>query len=234
MLRDVLIEEPVISFSDCIIQFYFFAVSGTLECLLLTVMSYDRYLAICKPLHYHLLMNHRFCWVTVFTSWTLSNFLNIITTSTIFQLQFCGPNKIDHFFCDLIPILKLSCSDTTIIQIALKSMIALLVVIPFCIVSVSYIYILVTIFEIPSNIGRKRAFSTCSSHLTVVSIYYGTLFCVYLIPSGGQSWNTSKFLSLLYTMVTPLMNPIIYSLRNKDFKKSVRKLISFSFSLAQH
>ncbi|KAM5171580.1 olfactory receptor 11L1-like [Mantella aurantiaca] len=231
MLHVVLIEEGAMSFTNCISQFYFFAIAGLLECLLLTVMSYDRYLAICKPLHYTLIMDHRFCWVTVITCWTLSILIMFINTLTISQLQFCGPNIIDYFFCDLDPILELSCSDTTIVQIVLKSMIAVVVVIPFNIITVSYVYIIVTILEIPSINGRKTAFSTCSSHLMVVSIYYGTLFSVYLVPHGGQSRNIAKFLSLLYTVVTPLMNPIIYSLRNKDFKKAVGKLIRFcSFS----
>ncbi|KAM5171579.1 olfactory receptor 1468-like [Mantella aurantiaca] len=233
MLRAVLFEEATLSFIDCIAQFYFFAVTENLECLLLTVMAYDRYLAICKPLHYTLIMNPKFCWVTVITCWTFSIFIICINTLTICQLQFCGPNMIDHFFCDLDPILELSCSDKAIVQIVLKSMIAAVVVIPFNIIIVSYISIIVTIFEIPSINGRKKAFSTCSSHLTVVSIYYGTLVCVYLVPRRGQSRNIAKYLAVLYTVVTPLMNPIIYSLRNKDFKKAVGKLISFTARLVQ-
>ncbi|XP_077329800.1 olfactory receptor 1468-like [Lithobates pipiens] len=233
MLHDILMKEARISFSGCFSQLYFFAVASTLECLLLTVMSYDRYLAICKPLHYTLIMNHKCCWVTVITCWILSISVIFINVLTVSQLQFCGPNMIDNFFCDLEPILKLSCSRTSILQIAFTLIIAVVVVIPFCIVIVSYIYILVTVFEIPSINGRKRTFSTCSSHLTVVSIYYGTLFGVYIVPNRGQSWNMAKFMSLLYTIVTPLMNPIIYSLRNNDFKQALGKLISFSSSLAQ-
>ncbi|KAM5171575.1 olfactory receptor 11L1-like [Mantella aurantiaca] len=234
MLHAVLTEKVTMSFSDCITQFYFFAAAGLLECLLLTVMSYDRYLAICKPLHYTLIMNHHICQVAVITCWALSIFIIFFSTLAISQLHFCGPNIIDHFFCDLDPILELSCSDTTIVQIVLKSIIAVVVVIPFSIVTVSYVDIIVTIFEIPSLDGRKRTFSTCSSHLTAVSIYYGTLFGVYLVPRRRQSWNTAKFLSLMYTVVTPLMNPIIYSLRNKDFKKAVNKMMNFSTKSVQH
>ncbi|XP_073479883.1 olfactory receptor 11L1-like [Aquarana catesbeiana] len=233
-LHTVLVEETIISFSGCIVQFYFFAVAGTLQCLLLTVMSYDRYLAICKPLHYTLIMNPRLCWIMIITSWTLIIFVVLINTFTIAMLQFCGPNIINHFFCDLNPILKISCSDTTIIQPVFTTLSAIFVVTPFFIIIISYVYIIITIFEIPSITGRQKVFSTCSSHLTVVFIYFGTLFCVYLVPRRGQLWNNSKFLSLFYTVVTPLMNPIIYSLRNKDFKEVVGKYINLSTNSVQH
>ncbi|CAI9590054.1 unnamed protein product [Staurois parvus] len=234
MLHAVLMEEATLSFSNCISQVYFFGVAGMSECLLLTVMSYDRYLAICKPLHYTLKMNHQFCWITVITCWALSISIIFISILTVSQLPFCGPNSIDHFFCDLDPILKISCSDTTIIQSAFTMLSVIVVVIPFFIILISYVYIIITIFEIPSIDGRQKVFSTCSSHLTVVFIYFGTLFCVYLVPRRGHSWNISKFLSLFYTIVTPLMNPIIYSLRNKDFKEVVRKYINLSANSVQH
>ncbi|XP_018428349.1 PREDICTED: olfactory receptor 1468-like [Nanorana parkeri] len=226
MLHAVLRNTTTVSVSGCLTQFYFFAATETLECLLLTAMSYDRYLAICKPLHYTLLMNHQFCWIIVVTSWSLSFSAVLISTLTISTLQLCGPNIINHFFCDLDPILQLSCSDTTIIQLESTSLSAMFAVVPFFIIVVSYVYIIVTIFEIPSITGRQKVFSTCSSHLTVVSIFYGTIVCVYLIPSRGQSWDITKFLSLLYTVVTPLLNPIIYSLKNKDIKQVVGKIIN--------
>ncbi|CAI9590053.1 unnamed protein product [Staurois parvus] len=232
-LHALLVKEFIMSFSGCITQFYFFVVAEAGEYFLLTAMSYDRYLAICRPLHYTSIMNQHFCWIMVSICWILSMLLVLIYTITITNLQFCGPNVIDHYFFDLGPILQLSCSETTTLQIAFKLMIAIVVVIPFCIVIVSYIYIIVTIFEIPSINGRKRTFSTCSSHLTVVSIYYGTLFGVYIVPNRGQSRNMAKFLSLLYTIVTPMVNPIIYSLRNNDFKKAIGKLMNLSFTLAQ-
>ncbi|KAM5170510.1 olfactory receptor 1496-like [Mantella aurantiaca] len=224
-LHAVLVEEMKILLSDCILQFYFFAVSGTLESLLLTVMSYDRYLAICRPLHYSSIMTSKLCWVLIAISWTLSFSVVSIHTITISKLQFCGPDVIDHFFCDLVPILELSCIDTAMVQLEATLSSLILIVVAFFIIIVSYIYIIIIILEIPSITGRQKVFSTCSSHLTVVSIYYGTLACVYLVPSRGLSWNTTKFLSLLYTVVTPLMNPIIYSLRNKDFKKIVVQLV---------
>ncbi|XP_077329813.1 olfactory receptor 11L1-like [Lithobates pipiens] len=226
MLHTVLENSTTVSVSECITQFYFFAATESLECLLLTVMSYDRYVAICKPLHYTLLMSHQFCWITVIISWSLSFLAVLIPTLTISTLQFCGPNIIDHFFCDLDPILQLSCSDTTIVQLEATSLSAVFAVIPFFIIIVSYVYIIVTIFEIPSITGRQKVFSTCSSHLTVVCIFYGTIVCVYLIPSRVQSWDITKFLSLLYTVFTPLLNPIIYSLRNKELKQVAGKISS--------
>ncbi|CAI9603895.1 unnamed protein product [Staurois parvus] len=232
MLHAVLENTTIISIPNCITQLYFFGVSITFECLLLTVMSYDRYLAICKPLHYTLLMSHRFCWMTIIASWNLS-FLAVLTyTLDMSKLQFCGPNIIDHFFCDLDPILHLSCSSTSLVQLLVTLSTIFFAVIPFFGIIISYIYIIVTIFEIPSITGRQKVFSTCSSHLTVVSIFYGTLLFVYLIPSRGQVsrrgqlLNFTKFLSILYTALIPLMNPIIYSLRNKDLKQVVGRIVN--------
>ncbi|XP_077329787.1 olfactory receptor 10A7-like [Lithobates pipiens] len=225
MLHAVLMKGTLISFSDCITQFYFFCVSETSECLILTVMCYDRYVAICKPLHYTLAMNFQFCWLMIITCWVLSLLVVLIHTLTISQLHFCGPDIIDHFFCDLEPILQLCCSDTANVLLEVTLLTFIFVFIPFFIIIVSYVYIIITIFKIPSITGRQKVFSTCSSHLTVVCIYYGTLVCVYLVPRKGQSWDGTKFLSLLYTVVTPLINPIIYSLRNKDLKKAVAKII---------
>ncbi|XP_075200138.1 olfactory receptor 11L1-like [Anomaloglossus baeobatrachus] len=226
ILQAIVIEDNILSFMDCIAQFYFFDVSETAECLLLTVMSYDRYLAICRPLHYTYIMNHQFCLRMVFATWITSACVVLIHTLTITKLDFCGPNIIDHFFCDLDPILQLSCSDITAVEIEVTMLSALLVVIPFFIIIISYVYIIVTILQIPSITGRQKAFSTCSAHLFVVSMYYGTLLCVYLVPNSNQSWNVTKFLSLLYTVVTPIMNPIIYSLRNKDLRSAAEKIIS--------
>ncbi|KAM9312230.1 olfactory receptor 6J1-like [Gastrophryne carolinensis] len=171
MLHTVLANEVIISFPACITQFYFFGVLENVEMILLTVMSYDRYLAICKPLHYTLIMTHQVCWRIVIACWILSIIAVLNTTLTILKLQFYGPNIIDHFFCDFEAILELSCTDTTIVQLDIIG--AVCVLGPFIIIIVSYIYIIVTIFEIPSITGRKKAFSTCSSHLTVVSIFYG-------------------------------------------------------------
>ncbi|XP_068129390.1 olfactory receptor 10A7-like [Hyperolius riggenbachi] len=224
VLRNILLKEKTISFTDCLSQFYFFAMSEGMECFLLSVMSYDRYLAICKPLHYTLMMTHQFCWTAVIICWVLIMLIVMIITLTVTKLKFCGPNIIDHFFCDFDPILELSCSDITKVQLEVTLINAVFVVIPFFFIIASYTYIIVTIFKIQSVTGRKKAFSTCSSHLIVVSMYYGTLLCAYLVPKG-QTLKTTKFMSLLYTVFTPLINPLVYSLRNKDLKQAAGKLI---------
>ncbi|XP_018428343.1 PREDICTED: olfactory receptor 472-like [Nanorana parkeri] len=233
MLNSLIANTTIISLPDCITQLYFFASAETLQSPLLTVMSFDRYLAICKPLHYKLLMSHRFCWIIIITCWTLSFLSVFIYTTTISKLRFCGPNVVDHFFCDLDPILGLPCSDTTLVRVETTSMSVMFAIVPFFVITLSYVYIIITILEIQSITGRQKAFSTCSSHLTVVAIFYGTNVGVYLVPSRGQSWNISKFLSLLYTVVTPLLNPIIYSLRNEDIKQVVGKIIN-SINLSFH
>ncbi|KAM9313338.1 olfactory receptor 1468-like [Gastrophryne carolinensis] len=231
MLHTLLAEKVIILFSACFTQLYFFELSAAAEMLLLTVMSYDRYLAICKPLHYTLIMTHQVCWRMVITCWILSIITALNNILTVLKLQFCSSNVIDHFFCDFEALLELPCSDTTMVQFELKSIGAVFIVTPFLIIIVSYIFIVATIFEIPSITGRKKVFSTCSSHLTVVSIFYGTLISVYLVPRRGQLRYIAKFLSLLYAVVTPMMNPIIYSLRNKDLKVAIEKLITDGYRL---
>ncbi|KAM9312254.1 olfactory receptor 1M1-like [Gastrophryne carolinensis] len=226
MLYTLLAEAAIILFSACITQLLFFALSEGVELLLLTVMSYDRYVAICKPLHYTLIMTHQVCWRMVIITWMLSLLIVLDTLLMVLKLQFCGPNIIDNFFCDLEPILELSCTDTTMVQYEVKLIGAIVSVIPCCIIIVSYIYIVASIFKISSITRRNKVFSTCSSHLTVVAIFYGTVFSVYLVPHKGKLRRIAKFLSLLYTLVTPMMNPIIYSLRNKDLKNAIGKLIT--------
>ncbi|KAM9312375.1 olfactory receptor 1M1-like [Gastrophryne carolinensis] len=227
MLYIVLANEAVISFSACLTQLYFFILSESLEISLLTAMSYDRYLAICKPLHYTVIMSHQVCWRTVIACWIFGIVIVLNDVIAIFSLKFCGLNVIDHVFCDLEPVLELSCTDNTIAHLEIKMLASVIVVIPFGVLIASYVYIIVTIFDIPSVTGRKKVFSTCSSHLTVVGIFYGTIICVYLVPRRGELPHNAKFLSMLYTVVTPLMNPIIYSLRNKDLKNAIGKLITY-------
>ncbi|KAM5171570.1 olfactory receptor 11L1-like [Mantella aurantiaca] len=231
ILHMVLMKETIMPLSACITQFYFFAVMEVFECFLLTVMSYDRYLAICKPLHYSLIMKHQLCWSIIVICWILSFLVVLIHTITISKLQFCGPYVIDHFYCDLDPILGLACGDVSIVQMEVMLLGIIVDVIPFFIIIISYVYIIFVIFKIPSVTGRQKVFSTCSPHLIVVSIYYVTLMSIYMIPSRGQLQNITKFFSLLYTVLTPILNPIIYSLRNKDLKNVVGKLINSFLNL---
>ncbi|XP_063785654.1 olfactory receptor 10A7-like [Pseudophryne corroboree] len=214
-----------ISFIGCITQLYVFCASGSSDCLILTVMAYDRYLAICKPLHYVSIMNRGHCMKLAILCWTLSFSIVLIDSITTAMLQFCGPNIIDHFFCDLVPLQELSCSDTTIVQLEVSLLSAPLLLIPCIIIIASYINILFTVLTTSSNTVRQKAFSTCTSHLTVVSIFFWTLFSVYGLPAKGQSLSISKIVSLIYTVMTPLLNPIIYSLRNKDIKKALQKTL---------
>ncbi|XP_075061736.1 olfactory receptor 11L1-like [Mixophyes fleayi] len=224
LLHIILHDGGTMSLTACISQFFVFANSETSECLILTVMSYDRYLAICNPLRYSSIVNKTFCVKSIIGSWLLSFLVLLMDEIDICKLDFCGPNVIDHFFCDYPPILELSCSDTSLLQIQVALFGIIIIICPFTIIIVSYVYIITTILNIQSISGRQKAFSTCSSHLTVVSIFYGSLFFVYMVPNKGQFLATSKALSLLYTVVSPLLNPFIYSLRNKDFKQALEKL----------
>uniref|UniRef100_A0A8C3SY88 Olfactory receptor n=1 Tax=Chelydra serpentina TaxID=8475 RepID=A0A8C3SY88_CHESE len=228
LLASLFTGEKNISVSGCFTQMYFSGSLAATECYLLAAMSYDRYLAICKPLHYSILMNTKFCLQLAAGSW-FNGFLAItIFVLFISQLIFCGPNQIDHFYCDPIPLMELSCSDTHLILIEMAALISssTILVIPFVLTIMSYIYVILTILRIPSTIGRKKAFSTCSSHLIVVSTFYGTLIIMYVVPSGNQSLDFNKAFSLLYTVVTPMLNPIVYSLRNQEVKDALSRSIA--------
>ncbi|XP_075715790.1 olfactory receptor 5V1-like [Rhinoderma darwinii] len=224
LLLTVLYGGSTMTLIGCIIQLSLFVISDSSECLLLSLMSYDRYLAICNPLRYNSIMNHVFCVTSVIVTWLVSFMVMLIDVISFYNLHFCGPHVIDHFYCDLEPILQLSCSDTSIIHKQIFILGYFIVMGPFIIIVMSYVYIVNTILKIPSNTGRHKAFSTCSSHLIVVSLFYGTLIIVYMFPPRGQSLILSKILSLSYTVVTPMLNPIIYTLRNKDFKEAFYKI----------
>ncbi|XP_007450548.1 PREDICTED: olfactory receptor 10A4-like [Lipotes vexillifer] len=231
MLRTLLPPHVPISFSDCACQFYLFiylfifAALVATECFLLVVMSYDLFIAICNPLHYSSIMDHWGCLQLAGTSWIAGFLAPILLMVHIFRLTFCAASEIDHFFCDLKPIMKLACTDTQVAEMTSFICISLFVLGPFLLTLASYTDIISTILRIPSVTGKQRAFSTCSSHLTVVSLYYGTLGIVYGFPSQPQNEDLLKLLSLLYTVLTPALNPIIYTLRNRDVKVALRKLV---------
>ncbi|XP_056424980.1 olfactory receptor 1468-like [Hyla sarda] len=225
-MLDVIIREgSVISYVGCLTQSYLYGGTVSAECFLLTVMSYDRYLAICKPLHYVSMMSVQLRYSLVVFSWLLSFMLMIISFVLLCDLDFCGPNVINHFFCDYAPLLELSCSDTTVPEIEMIFICFPIVLLPFLLIVISYVHIFITIFRIPSISGRQKTFSTCSSHLVVVSIYYGSILIIYMVPNAGNSLMVNKFLSLVYIVVTPLLNPVVYSLRNKEIQASVMKYI---------
>ncbi|XP_029435827.1 olfactory receptor 5B12-like [Rhinatrema bivittatum] len=217
--------DKTISYVGFMMQLYFFIGFGCIEALLLTAMAYDRYAAVCDPLHYFLFMNQRVCVLLVAASWIIGFLPAETITVSVTRLSFCASNVVDHFFCDLLPLLKLSCSDTATIQSLVFVATALMAVPAFLVILTSYSYIISAILRIRSAEGKHKAFSTCSSHLTVVSVYYLSVFCMYLRSPSSYSQEQGKILSVLYTTVTPMLNPIIYSLRNKEVKNAVRKVI---------
>uniref|UniRef100_A0A8C3HPP6 Olfactory receptor n=1 Tax=Chrysemys picta bellii TaxID=8478 RepID=A0A8C3HPP6_CHRPI len=224
LLASLLTEGRTISFNGCLTQYYFFASMVATECFLLLVMSYDRYLAIGNPLHYAAHMSVRSCLQLAGGSWTGGFLLSSITTLSISQLTFCGPNDIDHFFCDFIPLVKISCNDPQMMEMLAFALSLILLLVPFLLTLMSYIYIIAIILRIPSSTGRQKAFSTCSSHLIVVTMYYGTLLIAYMFPTTNSLRDFKKVLSVFYTVLTPLVNPLIYSLRNKEVKEALRKV----------
>ncbi|XP_072006539.1 olfactory receptor 11L1-like [Engystomops pustulosus] len=221
MLHTLLNDGSSVSISGCLSQFYCFSASESLECLLLTVMSYDRYQAICNPLHYSSVVDLTFCLRVILCFWFVIFLMVLMIFLTLSHLDFCGPNVIDHFFCDLEPILELSCSDTFIMKMESLVLAIVFAFCPLTIIIVSYVYIIFTILKIPSVTGRQKTFSTCSAHLTVVSLFYGSLIIIYVFP---RKQNSKTILSLFYTVVTPLLNPMIYSLSNSDIKQTIKKL----------
>ncbi|XP_053320045.1 olfactory receptor 11A1-like [Spea bombifrons] len=224
MLHVIINGGGTISLTGCISQFYVFGASLSTESFLLTVMSYDRYLAICRPLHYTSIMSFRLCFQLIFSSWLLASIITLIITPLVSSLQFCG-RVIDHYFCDLAPLLELSCTKHTAAELVDFVLAVPLATIPLFFIIFTYVSIFVAILGISSSAGRQKAFSTCSSHLTVVCAYYGALITVYIAPSKGQSYNINKVASLLYTLFNPFFNPIIYSLRNEVIKIHLKKLI---------
>nr|XP_056719997.1 olfactory receptor 5A2-like [Euleptes europaea] len=215
-----------ISVTGFITQYNFFGFLVISECNLLAAMSYDRYVAICKPLLYTVLMNGKVCLQIVAGSWATGSLATNIAIYLLHQLIFCGPTKINHFFCDFNPIVKLSCSDTHTIKLVSVFLTALFSLLPFLMTLTSYGYIISAIVRISSTSGRQKAFSTCSSHLIVVSIFYGTIMIVYMLPEAEALQDLNKIISLFYTILTPLFNPLIYSLRNRKVKVAFRKAVA--------
>ncbi|XP_039391975.1 olfactory receptor 1052-like [Mauremys reevesii] len=227
-LADLIAERKVISYA-CVCQYSFVSFFGVTECFLLTVMAYDRYVAICNPLLYTALMSPRLCVQLVAGSF-LAGFLNgMIQTITTLKLSFCGPNVIDLFFCDISPLLSLSCSDTTIYHMILLATACVTAVFTSLIILISYVFILSTLLMIRSTEGKRKGFNTCTSHLTVVTIFYGTALFIYMQPNTKHSRGQEKVVSVFYTMVTPMLNPLIYSLRNKEVKNALKRVMELSF-----
>ncbi|XP_036623461.1 olfactory receptor 7C1-like isoform X9 [Trichosurus vulpecula] len=226
MLENILIHSKAIPYAGCLAQMYFFMVFTCMDNLLLTMMAYDRFVAICHPLHYVSIMNPQLCGLLVLLSWTISLLISLLHSMMAMQLSFCKDHDIPHFFCDLSQVLKLSCSDTFINNILVYFATSLLGVVPLTGILFSYTKICSSILRVPSPGGKYKAFSTCGSHLCVVSLFYGTAFGVYLSSSTAHSSWKNSITSVMYAVITPMLNPFIYSLRNKDIKDALRRLIS--------
>ncbi|XP_074132291.1 olfactory receptor 10AG1-like [Sminthopsis crassicaudata] len=224
MFKNLLTQKRNISFLACAMQLFFFLILGGNECILLAVMAYDRYVAICNPLNYPLIMNQKFCVCLVTGSWISAIPIPIGQTYNIFSLPFCSSKSLNHGFCDIPPLLKLACGDTKMNELYAYVGTSLSAIVPLLIILLSYIKIIATIQKLPSGIGRHKAFSTCSSHLIVVSLFFGSGIISYLLPNSIKPAGVDKILSLMYSIVTPILNPLIYSLRNKDVIMALKKL----------
>ncbi|KAE8620520.1 hypothetical protein XENTR_v10010295 [Xenopus tropicalis] len=223
LLCSFLKDGNPMSVSACVTQYFASSVFTGGECFLLTVMAYDRYLAICKPLHYVTIMTNKHCLHLVIWCWLLIFLFVLPIIVTISQSGFCGCKTLNYIYCDAAPLLKMTCSDVFVLERAITVLIVPVAVIPLSFIITTYVCISLSIFRISSNTGRQKAFSTCSSHLAVVSMFYEIIIAKYAVASKGPSINVKKMFSLLYTLVTPLFNPIIYSLRNKEIWKALRR-----------
>ncbi|XP_075139558.1 olfactory receptor 6N1-like [Leptodactylus fuscus] len=221
-LLAILIQtEKTISYFGCFIQLYVFNSLGQAECFLLSLMVFDRYLAITNPLRYSAIMTSQLCYELAVLPWLLGFTVSLFATVETFLLDYCGANKIDHFFCDLSALQNLACSDTFVSNIATIVATFISIILPFFAIVGFYIRIIYSVLKIKSNEGKTKAFSTCSSHLIVASLFYGSAIIVYVRPKGSHY---DKFLALMYTVVTPLLNPFIYTFRNREVKNAVRKV----------
>uniref|UniRef100_A0A8D0H0E0 Olfactory receptor n=1 Tax=Sphenodon punctatus TaxID=8508 RepID=A0A8D0H0E0_SPHPU len=225
MLETFLTSQTTICVSCCLVQSFFHFFLWITEFLILSVMSFDRYIAICKPLRYTTIMTNKLCIILALGAWMLGFVVIFSQVVMLLWLPFCAGNVINHFYCDVGPILKLACADTDLIEFL--GFLGTITIIPSTLLFtvVSYIYIILTILHIPSSSGRQKAFSTCASHLTVVSILYGAVLFMYLKPTAHTSFNPNKVVSVLNTVLTPLLSPFIYTIRNKEVKTAFRKAV---------
>ncbi|XP_037376673.1 olfactory receptor 2W1 [Talpa occidentalis] len=225
MLVNLWGPDKTISFMGCAIQLYVYMWLGSVECLLLAVMSYDRFTAICKPLHYLVIMNPHLCIKMIITVWSISLANSVLLCSLTLNLPRCGNNVLDHFLCELPAMVKIACIDTTTVEMSVFALGIVIVLTPLTLILISYGYIAKAVVRMKSKAGQRKAMNTCGSHLTVVSIFYGTIIYMYLRPGNSASKEQGKFLTLFYTIITPSLNPLIYTLRNKDMKDALKKLM---------
>ncbi|XP_006902055.1 PREDICTED: olfactory receptor 5K1-like [Elephantulus edwardii] len=225
MLENFFSEDRIVSLYECMAQFYFLCTVETADCFLLAAMAYDRYVAICSPLHYHTTMSKKLCIQMTTGAFIAGNLHSIVHTGLLFRLVFCGSNQINHFFCDILPLYRLSCVDPYLNELILFILSGSIQVFTIGSVLISYLYILFTIFKMKSKEGRVKAFSTCASHLLSVSLFYGSIFFMYIRPNLLKEGNQDIPAAILFTIVVPLLNPFIYSLRNKEVINALRKIL---------
>ncbi|NWS53487.1 OR2D2 protein, partial [Chunga burmeisteri] len=231
MLVNLLTKKTTISFSGCAAQMYFSLAFGMTECVLLGVMAYDRYMAICHPLLYATVINRKVCIHMVVASWTSGLLSSMVINCLTLQLPFCGPDILKHYFCEVPAVLALACADTALMELVIFIFSILIALIPFLLIIISYACILSAILKIQSTHVQSKAFSTCGSHLMVVTIFYGTAICMYMNPKSRPPRDRDKVVAVFYTIVAPMLNPLIYSLRNKDVKCALRRAMNRPKSL---
>uniref|UniRef100_A0A8C8ZY16 Olfactory receptor n=1 Tax=Prolemur simus TaxID=1328070 RepID=A0A8C8ZY16_PROSS len=217
--------DKTISYGGCVVQLYISLGLGTTECFLLGVMAFDRYAAVCRPLHYAVIMHLHLCALMVSSSWLIGFANSLLQTMLIFLLPLCGRNKVDHFFCEIPPLLKLACVHSAMNEAEVYFVSVVILFVPVGLIMFFYSQIVRTVLRMKSAAGQGKAFGTCGSHLTVVFLFYGTAMCAYLQPHSNNSQDQGKFFSLFYTIVIPMLNPIIHTLRNKDVKGAVKKVL---------
>ncbi|XP_075815433.1 olfactory receptor 2G3-like [Microtus pennsylvanicus] len=226
MLSNMVGSKKTIPFAGCATQMYFSLSFGMIECVLLGVMAYDRYVAICHPLHYTVIMDQSTCVQLAAISWASSFLSSMVINVLTLSLPYCGPNVLNHFFCEVPSVLRLACTDTSLTELVVFVFSIIIVFIPFLLIIVSYARILLSVLRMRSASGRHKALSTCASHLTVVTLFYGTAIFMYMRPQSKSSRAGGKVIAVFYTVVTPMLNPLIYSLRNQDVKGSLRRAIT--------
>ncbi|XP_058400919.1 olfactory receptor 8B3-like [Diceros bicornis minor] len=226
MLIDFISEKNIISYMGCLTQFYFLSFFGISECYVLSSMAYDRYVAICKPLLYNVAMSPKMCSSLMLGSYLMAFSGAMAHTGCMLRLTFCDANTINHYLCDILPLLQLSCTSTYVNELVVFIVVGIHVIVPSITIFVSYGFILSSILHISSTEGRSKAFGTCGSHIIAVCLFFGSSAFTYLKPTSSMSTDEGKISSVFYTNTVPLMNPLIYSLRNKDVKLALRKTLS--------
>ncbi|XP_012661712.1 olfactory receptor 2A14-like [Otolemur garnettii] len=225
MLANLVSQKRTISFVSCIMQMFLYLEFAGMECLILVVMSYDRYVAICHPLHYTVIMSWRVCTILAVSSWVFTFLLALVHLVLILRLPFCGPHEINHFFCEILSVLKLACADTRLNQLVIFTACVFLLVGPLCLVLGSYSRILLAILSIRSAEGCRKALSTCSSHLCVVGLFFGSAIVMYMAPKSRHPEEQQKILFLFYSFFNPMLNPLIYSLRSAEVKGALWRVL---------